>query len=172
MQYNVTYTKNLSLLNRCRKIYTVVFYAYAFICVPWVLGSLWGIIFTTGHNELYYFIDGIVIKLAVFFCGLMGCYKHDNLFALLAVGIQMISVVISGSVISGIILTVFIVACVINILTNGKYNWLEQQDGFPYFNERIEQTNENFRSGKDIYKEQYDKLREKNSSLSSEMDEL
>ncbi len=172
MQYNHTYNQNLKSLKNCKKLYNLIFYVYAFICIPWAASSLYAIIITTGHNELYYLIDGIVIKLAVFFCGLMGCYKHENIFALFAVGVQMLSLVISGSALNGVVATVFIAMCVINIITNKKYVWLEQQEGFPYFNERIEQTNEIFRSGRDVYKEQYEKLKEKNSSLSSEMDEL
>lgn len=173
MLYNESYTKNSAALKRCQIAYNCIFIVYASFCIPWIAASLFGIIITRAHNELYYLFDGIIIKLAILFCGTMGCYKHNSRFALAAPIIHFVDMLIFGDGIfdeRAVIMLGIIVLTIFTVLTNKKYHYLEQCDGFPYFNERFEASNEIFKTKRDIYAEQLEEI--KNKHTSDTMDEI
>ncbi len=66
-----------------------------------------------------------------------------------------------------------VIELVLLTITNKKYHYLEECEGFPEFNERVDVQNEAFNSQRDTYAEEYEKLKEKRASRSTDyMDDI
>ena len=183
MEYNFTFTQNRSALVKCEKIYKWIFIMYASVCAPYILASFILIILTVSGDALWLFADGIIFKLLIFIFGLLGCYKKESLFTWLAPAASALNIAVCGSDspyfqsffimlddINAIILALSVIAAVITTLTNAKYHYLEQCEGFPYFNERFEESENLRNSGRDIYQEKYEEI--KNKHKSDKMDDI
>lgn len=169
MHYDRTNTLYIAALKRCEAVYKYVFYFYAGLCGVYALASLiFGIL---GLGNVYIIIvDGIILKLIVAALGILGCYNKNDKLCVLAPVVVLFGLFCNDHFVNGALLVGSIACAVISIITNRKYHELEKIEGFPYFNERFNEENEKFRSGKDVYQEQYEKLKSRN--LSDTMDEL
>ena len=169
MQYNHTYTQNLAALRKCEKIYNWVFFIYAGICIPCIVGAVIFIVITDQHDELFYLLDGIIFKLIILYLGIMGCYKKNQLMAAAAPVCTVTDALIFGGF-NSIIMILSIFAAIMTVMANKKYRYLEQCEGFPYFNERFETSEELRNSGRDIFQERYEEI--KRNHTSNKMDEI
>lgn len=144
--------KNAVALRKCRKIYNTVSIIYAVICLTYAASQLFMLILTVSNDALYLFFDGIIFKLTLFVFGYLGCYKHQNKFAVLAIITSALNIFISkfGSSyfdkfigayieVNPLIFVVCIIMSVLTFIANRKYEFLSQQFGFPYFNQRHEE---------------------------------
>ena len=108
----------------------------------------------------------------VLITGFMSTYKKNNILAAASVVLVLIESAFSRF---ALVLAPFVIAAaVITVIANKKYKWLEQQDGFPYFNSRV-RFHEMDRAQwdiKDPYTQQFEELKKRNSNNSGHMDEL
>lgn len=128
---------NAMLMKRCGKIYSRVTIIYAVICLFYAGITFFQILLGKTGNAFFTFLDGIFFKGILFFCGLMACYKNDNKYILYALVSEVICLFISDSNIFIFIISVILSA--VTVYANRQYNFLKNQSGFPYFNERIEE---------------------------------
>lgn len=160
MQYNSTYSKNISELKNCQRWYKSIFAFYAFICIPNIAWSLIMIVISPYHDELNLFLDGVIFKLLIFAAATMGVYKNQNLYAIAASLLLIVNVaVFNYSSLDIAYIIISIAATIINCIVNRKYKLLEQCEGFPYFNERFEEYKETKEKDVDTFKESYDELK-------------
>lgn len=169
MQYNLTYTQNSADIKRCEKIYKWVFIFYAGFCVPYIIGAIIFIIITPLHDEIDYLLNGIVFKLITLCLGTMGCYKKNQISAAAAPCCMAVNLLLYQGF-NSTIMILSIPAAILTILANRKYKYLEQCEGFPYFNERFEASEELKSSGRDIYQERYEEIKKKHTS--DKMDDI
>lgn len=176
-QYDDEIVKNAALMNKCRRIYNRVSILYAAVFIPYTLMCI--ILGLLGMNAVI-LCDSLFLKPPVIICGIMACYKKNNKFLIYVICIQIISAfvhpggdtfidVLFGSLITGVGFNVIlaVLAGVLSgftIYANKKYHWLEEQYGFPHFNERQirydEESLEN--SIKDKYQRNYERIVENN----------
>lgn len=172
-------THNATLMKRCRRIYNTVSIIYAGICIPYALSQLFMLILSVSCDQLYLLFDGVIFKSALLFFGYMGCYTKKTKYALFAVGVITFNILINAAVnmasyfdylvgafldVNSLIFAAVIALAFITALTNRKYHYLEEQFGFPYFNERIEENNLDRiqNSIKSEYQQKYEYLTRKN----------
>lgn len=165
MKSNDEMARNRKLLKECNRAYNTVTTIYAVICAFYAGVILFGMFLGTVNSQLLAFLDGVVFKGALFFCGLMACYKHDTKFTLFAMVIALINTFLNDCINS----PVFIITIILSVVTavaNKKYHYLENQFGFPYFSERFEEQNMNTRQReiKDEYQQNYEKYMKTSSS--------
>ncbi|MBR1592766.1 MAG: hypothetical protein IJ666_07140 [Ruminococcus sp.] len=131
-------------LNTCKTIYNLFGYAYIFIYGMTAAVSLvYGVVQLCflNSNWIDIILDGIIFKAAAFVPAYLSIYKKENkyiLFALLILIINILTVKLfsslSGMVSEGIFTMTFIMSAV-TLWANNKYHFLENQYGFPYFDE-------------------------------------
>ena len=142
----------------------------------WLWLSLFGSIYV-GLLSLSLFNFGQLFNLllvaGILATGFLGAYKKNSIIAAAALILAAINVPfsISGFGIIGLFVT-FLLA-LLTILANQKYNWLKEQEGFPYFNLRF--TNQKLDqvqySIKDPYTQKLEDLKKKDNN-SGKMDEI
>lgn len=149
--------KHRDMLKKCNKVYNAVSIVYVAGCGLYALAAAYLLLISMNNDILFLLFDGPVSKSALLVCGYLGVYKKNNLFAAAAPCVMLLSllipavfhnngnyldmflgVAIGGFSINGIYLTASVIMAVITMITNRKYRYLEQQEGFPYFNERFE----------------------------------
>lgn len=169
--YNQTYSINKTALNRCNKIYGIVFLAYAICCGLYMFTSVYLMILMPGSYAFSFFIDGVIFKALIFTAGTLGSYKKHDIFACVAPVFAVTNYICSAAPFNPVFIPVSVIAAVLNILANKKYRVLEQCDGFPYFNERFESQKEISEKYKDkeVFRDEYEQLRK---SSSSTMDDI
>lgn len=166
------FSENALLLKKCEKIYTLLFWVYALLCIPYACGVLVyacikGIIVT----DISCLIRGSLLVLAIFCAGLVSIYKKELKFTWIPVAVAFISAFLNSfndtfviffglSVVSSFLLT----------FTHKKYRFLENQDGFPYFNERFEEQKNSLKNY--INNNPYQQNIEKYKNSSGKMDEI
>ena len=167
MNMEEEYGRKRMSYKRCQKCYN-------FIAIYYII--IWGFIL---FAELYLgviggslaYLFGALISGATLAAGFCGAYLHKNIFAVSAPVLSVFNMI---GVLGLILFTPVCILCaVLNVLANKKYQWLEQQDGFPYFNVRyrdqeIDKTQWNI---KDPYTQNYEELKKKNDN-NGQMDEL
>lgn len=183
MNINDDMAHNAVLMKRCQKIYNRITIIYASICIPYALSQTFvGFLFYNRLNPVF-LISDVFCKTALLVCGFLSCYKHENKFALSAFLIQLINTLIGSeqstfldiffnTVIAGfnfnygMFFIVIILSC-LTVYANKQYQYLTEQFGFPYFNERIEEQNFDRRQAeiKDEFQQNYERYK-KNSSNS------
>lgn len=180
MNYNPEYVQNRSMLIRCKKMYTFVAIAYFITCIPFSFISFYTMILTVENNVFSLFLDS-VFKVAIFFLGYIGNYRHNNMYSYYATGVGVLDIIVCGADnylqsffimfddFNAILLNSYIILCIITIRTNKKYAYLEQQEGFPHFSEIFEE--QKAMKDRDVYAERYEEIK-KASSGKSDMDEL
>ncbi len=143
---------NAVSLKRCRRIYNTVSLIYAAVCMVYAASQLFMMILTISNDVFFLLFDGIIFKILLFVFGYLGCYKHQNKFVVLAIATSAVNNLISqfGSSyfdkffgayfnVNHAIFVACIVMSVLTIIANRKYEFLSQQLGFPYFNQRYEE---------------------------------
>lgn len=183
MPYNEEYTKNYTSLKKCNKVYTIVSVIYGAVCIPYALSQLYLMLLTANGDVSYLFFQA-VFKAVIFVLGYLGCYKKDNRYSFASVGAALLNIICLGyddRYVQGflfflddlgfMLIVLFSVLCGLVVYTNKKYHYLEQQEGFPYFNERFEkQKSDSIQYKiKDPYQQRLEEI-QKNSSDS--MDEI
>lgn len=103
--------------------------------------------------------------------GYIGVYKHQNVFSIAPPVLVLICSMFESRI--SYLFFLCVLCTVINIFANKKYRWLEQQDGFPYFNMRF--RNQEFDKCqwniKDPYTVQLEEIK-KNNNNSDHMDDI
>lgn len=170
MKSNDEMARNSAILKRCNKTYNIIVTIYAVMCAFYAGIALFMMLLGKTMSPLITFLDGVIFKGALFFCGFMACYKHETKFVLFAVVIALINIFLSDNI-NGLIFAVSVILSLATASANKEYNFLEKQYGFPYFNERFEEQNLDSRQReiKDEFQQNYERLM-KNSS--SEMDDI
>lgn len=176
-------TKNLSDLHKCNRLYNIIATIYVLACGFYILADLFLFILSVNGDLFYLLLNGPVFKGAVLALGFMGAYKKNNILAVIASIIMFLNTVlfwnadnyfdrflsITGIKINSVYFTMSIVLAVFNIIANNKYQYLEQQEGFPQFSEFFEQQ----KTGKPTYgltiEERAEQLK---VNARSDMDEL
>ncbi len=198
MPYDAEILKNAMKLKKCRKIYTTVFYTYLVGGIFLILysflnmtGLAWDWLFIALGTGAFYpivfatIIDSLAVAPAAFFLAFRGSYRQHDLCAVAAL------VLVSANLVLMIILklkhffdfvpisfyaiAIYSVVCiavsVMNIRANIIYHQLEEEQGFPHFNERfMEQEEERFQRGiLDKYEMQ---MQQRMKTATDKMDEL
>ena len=154
------FSENFKALKRCEMIYNKVSWLY--IAMP-LMNIFFGIVIMVGasYDALFVLIMQVLIYPFVGYHGWMSCYRKNDFSAMsapTAIGINCIVLLVASVLVEGKIfgrvpfnsvlfalvpnvgsLAVSCFSCVLTLRVNAKYRWLEQQVGFPYFNERNEE---------------------------------
>lgn len=175
-QYDDETVKNSALMNKCRRIYNRVSILYAALVVPYALICIISGLLLRTTGSVFILLDSFFLKSALVVCGIAACYKKSSAFVIYAVCIQILSVfvcpaggtfldVLCGSLVTGmgfngILVAVVAVLSGFTLYANKKYHWLEEQYGFPHFNERqIKYDEESFENSiKDKYQRNYESI--------------
>ncbi|MCM1133507.1 MAG: hypothetical protein NC340_08555 [Ruminococcus flavefaciens] len=159
MKSNDEMARNSASVRRCDKAYNFIVTIYALMCAFYAGVTVFQILLGTSASPLISALDGIIFKSALFFCGLMSCYKHDTKFVLSAVAVSGINLLLKDNI-NSIIFPAVILLSIATASVNKQYKWLENQFGFPYFNERFEEQNLDRRQReiKDEYQQNYERL--------------
>jgi len=164
-------------LKNCETVYKTIFVLnLAYVIMFAVYTFLELIVFMLARrNPLGLFFDGIILHGLYLFFSINGGYKKNIKYSILASIIMAISFLIpSGTAMNNFDLMFAIESALFIIpttLANKKYKWLEQQEGFPYFNERFEQQKNKLKeyNEKNPYEERMKQIQQNSSG---KMDEL
>lgn len=123
-------SRNYCTLGRCKKIYTVLCFLYV-IFFLFVIGD----------------ILTIIIFSAILAAEYLGIYRHMDMPVIIGPLAWILAGLVTGELaLGGIMIGLNILMIIVNLGTiplaiyaNHKYHWLEEQPGFPYFNERFEE---------------------------------
>lgn len=172
MDLEKIYDQNRIALKRCQKIYNFVASVYILFYGLSLFGSIYvGLLSLSLFNFGQLF--NLLLVAGILATGFLGAYKKNSIIAAAALILAAINVPfsISGFGIIGLFVT-FLLA-LLTILANQKYNWLKEQEGFPYFNLRF--TNQKLDqvqySIKDPYTQKLEDLKKKDNN-SGKMDEI
>ena len=156
------FTVNYTALKRCRSIYNKLFIGYMFLLAVFPLVSVFIAVGTVISNDsIFLMLDSIVMTPLLYFCAYKAVYHKRDLAAVAIPAIFLVNQLIlgisrhhlSGKFINGlwvfkavsyvfwihlILLCIAAVFSFFNMQANVKYHWLEEQPGFPHFNERFE----------------------------------
>lgn len=177
-------SKNRADMNRCERMYRRVSAVYVLACGFYILADALLFLMSMNGDLLYLLLNGLVFKGAVLAAGFLGTYRKSNLFAGAAPLIMLFNTVLFwnaddyfdkflggllGIKINAVYLAASVVLAVLTIISNAKYRYLEQQEGFPQFSEVFEQQ----KTGKPQYgltfEERVEQIRK---SARSDMEEL
>lgn len=179
------YSKNLIMLKKCRKIYNIIFWIYFVSCVPLALivliyGTL--ALASSANDNVLGFAATMILLIAFFGTGLLSVYKKEPKFTYLPVPVSILLMLVNSfddmfflNVITlysmgTIHIVIAIASSIILTFINKKYHWLENQEGFPYFNERFEEKKNNLSEYENNNPYQHNLDRYRNSS--GKMDEI
>lgn len=169
---------NYRALKRCKRIYNIIGIFYAAFSIFYAIESL-AFIMLTDIPLIPVFLDGVVFKAATLIFGYSSCYKHKSSFALYIIIISSCSIIMIKYRISTalnplytplLFLCIFAAAAI--FFTNRKYKYLEEQPGFPYFNERFEEQKFNSiqTNIKSEFQQNYEKLLKTSTDKMEELD--
>ncbi len=179
------YAKNLTMLKKCQKIYNIIFWVYCISCIPTaVMILIYGTLaLASSVNEnVFSFTATMILLVALFVTGLLSVYKKEKRFTYLPIPIAILLSliqcfddmfflnVITLDSMESLYIVIAVASSIILTVVNKKYRWLEQQDGFPYFNERFEENKNKVSEQKKNSPYQHYIDRYKNSS--GKMDEI
>ncbi len=142
------YLKNLKMLKKCRKIYTIIFWVYFVSCVPPAFITLIYGTMALANNmgDFFGFASTMILLLALFGTGLLSVYRKETKFTYLPLPVALLLLflncfddmfflnVLTLYSMGTIHIIIAVVSSVILTFTYRNYRYLEQQDGFPYFN--------------------------------------
>ncbi len=142
--YDCDFSKNSASLKRCRKIYTITFLIYAVFSFTYVFASAYFILFFVYPIHVL-IVEGIIFKAGYFALAFFGSYCRNNKLAVCAPPVIFLSCIFNDAGqemihfgLNDLYLPISIGVAVVTVLNNKEYLRLEQQPGFPYFNERFE----------------------------------
>jgi hypothetical protein len=167
MDLDEEYGRKRLMYKRCQRCYNSIalFYIVIFGMIAFAelyLGFLGG---------SFYTVLGAIISGAVLAAGFCGAYLHKDIFAVSA---PVLTLLISTIVpLVAFVAPICVLCTVINVIANKKYHWLEQQDGFPYFNTRFrnQEIDTSQWNIKDPYTQTYEEIKNKDNN-NGQMDEL
>ncbi|MCM1314563.1 MAG: hypothetical protein NC040_09065 [Muribaculaceae bacterium] len=135
------FTENHFALKKCERIYSFIFWAYALSCIPYACAIfIYAVLESLILGNILDLIRNFLLTLAVFVSGLVSVYKKEPKFTWLPVIIAFIAELASGFHDTfSLFLGISLVSSILLTLVHKKYRWLEQQEGFPYFNEFFEE---------------------------------
>lgn len=173
MKTNDEFAHNKMIMKRCNKAYNIIVTIYAGVCLFYAGVAVFQILLGATQSAFITFLkflDGIVFKGALFFCGFMACYKHNTKFTLFAIIIAVINIFIADGL-NELIFAMTVILSLATVLYNKEYHYLENQFGFPYFNERFEEQNIDTRQReiKDEYQQNYERYMKTSSSDMSDI---
>ncbi len=173
MIYNRSYSKNKLDLNRCEKIYNAIGLVSAVLGAASLFGGLYlGLLGADKEQTATFFFSGILSAVHFVF-EYLACYCKKTFYAVIATIIIVTTVTILPSTIISPFSGLSVIELVLLTLANKKYHYLEECEGFPEFNERVDVQNEAFNSQRYAYAEEYERLKEKRSSRSTDyMDDI
>ncbi len=169
-QHGTMYCKVKKYYKIASILYVTVFLFYSFFM--FIYGAV-----TPGESSVIIILDSLIFKTGVIVCGLMSCFKKNNIFAVCTVAVQFVSVLIcptignlldvfagyiyTGTGFNAFLLVLAIILAVMTFINNKRYKYLSEQVGFPHFNER--RTNQEFdrkqREIKDEFQQNFDRLK-------------
>lgn len=134
------------------------------MCVLYIFAATYLMILSVSGDSLFLFFDGLVFKGAILYCGYMGTYKRDSKYAAAAPiiaafnsGIGVIFsnngnyldmfLLSSGPFTNLLVFFITIILMALTIYANKLYKWLEEQPGFPHFNERYDEQKKQSETG-------------------------
>ncbi|MDE6677869.1 MAG: hypothetical protein K2K02_02410 [Ruminococcus sp.] len=180
------YAKNLTMLKKCQKIYNIIFWIYVVSSVPLIgITIIYGTLsLASVSNNIKDYVGTLILLLAFLATGILSVYKKETKFTYLPVPVSLLlktmSIFFSSEMyflnvitldsLESLHIIVAVVCSAVITVTNKKYHWLEQQDGFPYFNERFEENKNKISEQEKNSPYQYYIDRYKNSS--GKMDEI
>ena len=177
-------TKNHMQMQKIKKTYNRVTIVYVSICLPYAIISIISGIMIQEINFLGVLFDTFILKAGVITCGFLSCYKHKNIFAVLAALFQHISaqidvmddtfidLLIGGISFNLILFIIVTITCIFTIIANKKYEYLQDQYGFPHFNERFIMQEEEKKQNaiKDKYQINYERIIKNSSEEMGDLD--
>ncbi len=148
------YLKNLRMLKRCKKIYTLIFWAYFISCIPLAFMTLiYGTMaLANSIGSVFLFAATMILLLALFVTGFLSVYRKEKKFTYLPLPIAILIYFVNCFddmfflnaltlySMESIHIVIAVVSSVLLTFTHKNYRYLEQQEGFPYFNERFEKN--------------------------------
>lgn len=167
MSYDSSYAINLSLLKKCRKRYSIIFYyviissafifIYGFLNLLSISPDIYILKATENTdniispNYIALFVDALIVVPISLYFGLRLTISQHDLSALLNIFLFTTNIIVFfvkkdwgflqrvpiAFVVFMLYSTAGIFFSIIGLVTNHKYHWLEEQDGFPHFNERM-----------------------------------
>lgn len=152
--------KNHMLMKRVNRIQNLVSKVYIMFGVPMIISMIVVQLISPNENNPFeaFFFD-ILAPAIMISTGVLGCYKKDNILALVSMTTSFFSFgLFEWDSILGVI------AFVLTVYSNKIYRFLETQEGFPLFHELHEE-----RIKIDHAKEMQEKLEKLKSTESSEM---
>ncbi len=178
---------NGTLYRQTTKRYRIISTVYVIAFLVYALTMLLYIWVTPGNNNLLVLLDSLFLKTGVALCGFMSCRKQSNIYAVMALIIQTISLFfcptlgtffdyitaynVSGMNFNGLLLILVIVLAIFTISNNHQYKYLSEQEGFPHFNERrVNQEFEIKQSNiKDKFQQNYERLKKTETDEMSDL---
>lgn len=166
-------TKNAMTLKKVKRIYRLASILYVAICVPYALISF--VVGLISGLPAVLLLE-ILLKAGLITCGVMSCYTRKKYMVFIAFACQLLSAIvnpihgtfldlfflegITGLSCNQLLFVLVAVACAFTLYADTKYNYLEDQEGFPHFNERqLQQEYEIQQSRiKDKYQINYERI--------------
>ncbi len=153
MQYNKTYLDNLRTLKICKKVQNFISVIYYIICgVSMFIGLYIGFLIPPNQNKwdtLLFFTDQFAFKLVTLLLIVGGMYKKKIAWEVCGGIVVFVDAIIFGGedLYGSFIMTsactgATTVLIVPVIYTTYKLIWLESQDGYPNFSERVDYQDE------------------------------
>ena len=131
------FSENLSALKRCSKTYSICFWVYAVVCLVYLIYAVLKM-----SAPILYMLSGLAACGVEAYFAMRGMYSHNNFAAAVSAFFPWIEVLLAVAGFGSPVYTYTALAAsgagAAVIAANRKYLYLEQQYGFPYFNERIE----------------------------------
>lgn len=159
-------THNYASLKKCEMAYKWVFGIYTILCLAFVITTL-----SAGFNPLglgdfaLIFFDGIICKCAMLVSGFIGVYKKNDRAAILTPVILLINSLFFMSEVNFGLFVLSAGLAAVNVTANKKYRWLEEQEGFPYFNQALLEQDQHIQQQKikDDYTINYERMKKTSS---------
>lgn len=146
------FSKNYTQLKACEKaykwIFIVNFVMTGMILVMFIFSFIGSV---TGYYRaiIPVLLCGLVLPVAHAGSSLYSCYRHHNMYAIVAFVCLAIALFMpTETLIDGLIYIYIVISipiAIITLIVNKKYLWLEEQPGYPDFNMLLESERERSR---------------------------
>lgn len=155
-------TRNYASLKKCERAYKLICGIYAILCLAFVITTFSSCFNPLGLGQFtLVFLDGIIFKCAMLVSGYIGVYKKNDRIAVLTPVILLLNSLLFMSSVNFSLFVLSAGIAAVNVMADKKYHWLEQQDGFPYFNESLLEQEQHIKQQKikDEYTLNYERLK-------------
>ncbi len=168
MDLEQEYGKNRLSIKRCNRWYNIIAIYYLL-----VYGAKTFIdVYSCFLGASLFMLLVALVSFATLAAGFCGVYLHRDIFPIAAPLLALLHESLAGPIFD-VIVPLCILCSVMNIVVNRKYRWLEQQDGFPYFNLRfrVQEIDNSQWNIKYPYTQSYEEIA-KHDNNNGQMDEL